>query len=98
MPSLQYHKIVKGSAVEQLTTVLNSALGWMVEHIRLFRGDVVKFAGDALIVMWKEHDERSGKAKGSHLWRCVTCALNMKTHRMVLTQMNLDLHVGFDVG
>ena len=98
MKSLQYHKIVKGSAVEQLTTALNSALGWMVEHIRLFRGDVVKFAGDALIVMWKKEKNGSGKSSSSYLWRCVTCALNMRNHRILLTQMNLDLHVGFDSG
>ena len=56
----------KGS--ELLTNKINSYFGKMIDIIYTFGGDVVKFAGDALIVVWAP-DARSkgGRKRGSAL-------------------------------
>ena len=42
----------------KLTETLNSYIGSMVQEILFHKGDVVKFSGDAFIVMWKVSNER----------------------------------------
>ncbi|XP_046753179.1 LOW QUALITY PROTEIN: adenylate cyclase type 10-like [Diprion similis] len=41
----------------KLTEILNSYIGAMVQEILSRKGDVLKFSGDAFIVMWKIHDD-----------------------------------------
>lgn len=40
----------------KLTDTLNSYIGAMVQEILSHNGDVLKFSGDAFIVMWKLND------------------------------------------
>lgn len=42
----------------KLTETLNSYIGAMVQEILSHNGDVLKFSGDAFIVMWKVEDKR----------------------------------------
>ncbi|KAF7401323.1 hypothetical protein HZH68_007143 [Vespula germanica] len=48
----KYTRAGKGGA-SKLTETLNSYIGLMVEEILSQNGDVLKFSGDAFIVMWK---------------------------------------------
>ncbi|XP_043469303.1 adenylate cyclase type 10-like [Leptopilina heterotoma] len=48
----KYTKFGKGGP-SKLTEILNTYIGSMVQEILSRRGDVLKFSGDALIVMWK---------------------------------------------
>lgn len=41
----------------KLTETLNSYIGAMVQEIISHNGDVLKFSGDAFIVMWKVQDD-----------------------------------------
>lgn len=44
---------IRGPAgVEELTHLLNSYLGQLIDLISLYGGDIVKFAGDALLAIW----------------------------------------------
>lgn len=50
----KYTKIGKGGP-SKLSETLNSYIGAMVQEILYHEGDVLKFSGDAFIVMWKLH-------------------------------------------
>jgi class 3 adenylate cyclase len=66
----------QGIAVETLTTTLNRSLEPVIDVILKHGGDIIKFAGDALIVMWETEASR-GKftAAGDLVYRAVCCAL-----------------------
>lgn len=51
----KYTKTGKGGP-SKLTETLNSYIGAMVQEILSHSGDVLKFSGDAFIVMWKLND------------------------------------------
>ncbi|KAJ8667553.1 hypothetical protein QAD02_009216 [Eretmocerus hayati] len=53
----KYTKSGKGGP-SKLTETLNSYIGAMVQEILSHNGDVLKFSGDAFIVMWKIEDGR----------------------------------------
>ncbi|KAF0753598.1 hypothetical protein AaE_005653, partial [Aphanomyces astaci] len=42
-----------GMAIEQLTKTLNQTLAPVIDIITQYNGDIIKFAGDAMIVMWQ---------------------------------------------
>jgi class 3 adenylate cyclase len=48
------------SGVEALTELLNGCFGELVELVGEHGGDVVKFAGDALLAIWPTDDDKSG--------------------------------------
>lgn len=49
---------IRGPAgAEELTTILNNHFGQLITLLRAHGGDVVKFAGDALIAVWPSSDE-----------------------------------------
>ncbi|EGZ17668.1 hypothetical protein PHYSODRAFT_501470 [Phytophthora sojae] len=66
----------QGIAVETLTTALNKSLEPVIDVILKHGGDIIKFAGDALIVMWETEASR-GKVtpSGELVYRAVCCAL-----------------------
>lgn len=53
----KYTKLGKGGP-SKLTETLNSYIGAMVQEILSHGGDVLKFSGDAFIVMWKLDNDR----------------------------------------
>ena len=63
----------KGSVgVEQLTTTLNDFFGVMIEHITQHGGDVIKFAGDAVISVF---EPLHGAGLDDACQRAAACAL-----------------------
>lgn len=53
----KYTKSGKGGP-SKLTETLNNYIGAMVQEILSHKGDVLKFSGDAFIVMWKLEDNK----------------------------------------
>jgi class 3 adenylate cyclase/tetratricopeptide (TPR) repeat protein len=45
------------AGAEQLTTILNTYFGQLIDLITIHGGDVVKFAGDGLLAVWPAGDE-----------------------------------------
>ena len=46
-----------GAGIEELSQVLNSYFGAMIDLIHAYGGDVIKFAGDALLVVFMNPTE-----------------------------------------
>src|SRR5436190_9152148 len=58
------------SGTEQLTHLLNTYFGRLIEIITAHGGDVVKFAGDALLAVWQDSDDLTELTQ-----RAAQCAL-----------------------
>ncbi|GMF18303.1 unnamed protein product [Phytophthora lilii] len=100
----------QGIAVETLTTTLNKSLEPVIDVILKHGGDIIKFAGDALIVMWETEASR-GKVTpaGELVYRAVCCALEaLQALEAAVTTNNkndsdhshlklLGMHVGLGV-
>src|SRR6266498_1362166 len=55
----------KGTAgVETLARILNDYFGQLIDLVYEYGGDVVKFGGDAIIVVWPVHDVLSDQTQG----------------------------------
>lgn len=66
----------KGSGgVEELTRILNAYFGQVIERIRADGGDIIKFAGDALLAFWMA-DEGGGLT--IPVRRSAQCALELQ--------------------
>src|SRR5262245_48552190 len=70
--------------VETLARILNDYFGKMIDVIEEYGGDVVKFAGDALIVVWPiasfagTADSASDAAQRQVMLRALACSLKIR--------------------
>jgi len=71
---------------------LNETLGALIETIRQAGGDVIKFAGDAILVVWLCDESTQASA----LVRACKCALVCKGLKR--DSSSLGLHVGIGIG
>ncbi|MBS0661420.1 MAG: AAA family ATPase [Verrucomicrobia bacterium] len=61
----------KGPAgAEELSAILNDYFGRLIERIHAHGGDVVKFAGDALLAIWRAEDETHLARLAAEAARC----------------------------
>ncbi|HSW12470.1 MAG TPA: adenylate/guanylate cyclase domain-containing protein, partial [Solimonas sp.] len=58
------------SGAETLTTILNTYFGRLVGVIREHGGDVLKFAGDAMLALWRSEDEAGLSRATAHAAAC----------------------------
>lgn len=76
----------KGKAgVDELSRTINGVFGELIESITEFQGDIINFAGDALLVMWRNIDL---------LQSAVSCGL----HLARFDNYGLSVHVGISSG
>ena len=63
---------------ERLTSVVNDYFEQLIDLVHRHGGDVAKFAGDALIALWRESDDTTLAEAG---WRAAQCALDVQRQR-----------------
>ncbi len=61
---------------EKLTATLNDYFSYLVEIVREHGGDVVKFAGDAVLAIWQDSEGSKNLAYAS--WRATRCGLEIQ--------------------
>lgn len=72
------------SGVEALARILNEYFGQLIDIIHAYGGDVVKFAGDAVIAVWNiaSNDGTAGSVSRADQWqwtmRAAECALKVR--------------------
>ncbi|MBL6751118.1 MAG: AAA family ATPase [Nevskia sp.] len=65
------------AGAERLTRILNDFFGRVIEVMRFHGGDIVKFAGDAITVLWRE--EARGEDGVDVTQRAAACALQIQS-------------------
>jgi class 3 adenylate cyclase len=81
---------------EELTKHLNAYFGQLIELISDRGGDIIKFAGDAMLAIWPAADESLTTAT----YRAAECSLAIleKLSHYVAGDVNLTLHIGIAAG
>ncbi len=86
------------SGVEELTRILNTSFGQILDLIEIHGGDVVKFAGDALLAIWPSTSEGLADAT----LRAAQCALAIHTRMTnfyrLIDSVQLALRIGVAAG
>src|SRR5215213_7244117 len=81
------------TGVEELTHVLNDSLGQLIALITALGGDVVKFAGDALLALWPAGDEDLAHVTR----RAAQCALALQAtlhDSSVVEHVRISIRIG----
>eukprot|EP01031_Cornospumella_fuschlensis_P031532 gene31532-38112_t len=86
------------SGLDDLREATSGFLGALVKTIYEFRGDVVAFAGDALICVfidyYGESEEAEKASENSGCFRAIQCACILRNHKT----KNLSAHIGVSYG
>jgi class 3 adenylate cyclase/tetratricopeptide (TPR) repeat protein len=81
---------------EQLTSALNAYFNPLITLVRDHGGDVVKFAGDALIAIWRERSGADDLANAA--WRAAQCGLqiqrDLQGHQVEGSALTLRVAIG----
>lgn len=85
----------KGSAgVEELTTHLNAYFGQLIELILAHNGDIIKFAGDAMLAIWPAESLSLDRATYCAA-QCALAILNdLGEYRAADAELRLHLGIG----
>ncbi|DAZ95751.1 TPA: hypothetical protein N0F65_006399 [Lagenidium giganteum] len=93
----------QGIAVETLTTTLNKTLEPVIDVISRHNGDIIKFAGDAMIVLWETEESLGQETNpGVLTYSAVKCALEAlevleSVSRTESHMAILGMHIGIGV-
>jgi len=60
--------------IDMLTTTINRMFGIIIDHVESWSGDIVKFAGDAVIVIWPCTEENMSQV----MLQALTCAMELE--------------------
>jgi len=77
---------VGAAGAEQIAGILNTYFGQLIDIVRQYGGDVVKFAGDAVIAVWPilpdEESDDLDMGVSQKLWtmRAAECAVEIRRH------------------
>ena len=83
---------ITGKGAEELVRQLNETLSVLIETIRAAGGDIIKFAGDAILVVWL-CDEDPLECQLIRAADCATACTALKSE-----ESKLGLHVGIGCG
>jgi len=90
------------SGSEELSRLLNIFFGQLINIISAHGGDVLKFAGDAMLAAWPADEEAvalQGAALQLAVRRAAQCALAIQTQALTEVEgLRLSLRVGIGVG
>ena len=92
-----YHTKNNGSqGLDELRSTTNIFLGNLVQTVYSFGGDVIEFAGDALLCVFS--DEFGQSPEGKHSSRAFRCAEELILLSTMITEKPLRLHVALSSG
>lgn len=89
------------TGAEELSRLLNEHFGELIDLVHLYGGDVVKFAGDALLAIWQVENANPPQDLSAAVLRAAQCALaiqaTMHDHEPI-AGARLSLRVGLSAG
>ncbi|XP_078083827.1 adenylate cyclase type 10-like [Mustelus asterias] len=87
----------KGSGADHLTRTLNGYISEIVDHILRAGGDIVNYAGDAMLALWRERRKELSEI----LTLAVKCSLNIQDkcdNRETEVGVKLRVKIGISAG
>jgi class 3 adenylate cyclase len=92
------------NGLDTLHTATNEFLGHFVDVVYRFKGDVVCFAGDALICVFRDLGELQKDTTNvsdpdqNYCLRALQCACELRKHQISNNTYHLDCHIAVTVG
>jgi class 3 adenylate cyclase/tetratricopeptide (TPR) repeat protein len=90
------------TGVEAVAHLLNEYFGQLIEILDEYGGDVVKFAGDAIIAVWPIEQDQGVNRELQRLWtiQATQCALKIREmlHDYIVEDVNLRLKIAVSTG
>ena len=83
---------------EQLTEVLDHVFGTLIDRVLVYGGDVVRFAGDAILVLWRAADAEGLPGAVAQAAACALQALATPLEHPYLPGVSLQLRIGISAG
>lgn len=83
--------------LEELSRLLGTSFEQYIDVVQSHGGEVVCFAGDALLAFWPTDLERRGRA-ANDAWRCGRRLLALSEREEITRSANPDLHLGIAAG
>jgi len=83
---------------EQLTEVLDHVFGTLIDRVLQHGGDVVRFAGDAILVLWCADSQRELGLAVHRALACARQALATPLEHALLPGVSLQLRIGVNAG
>ena len=90
-----------GRGIEQVSKHLNSYFGKLIDVVYAHGGDILKFAGDALICMFSPNEEEGEPSQEQLAMRSIQCAFQIQSKLAVYDSnegFTLSLHIGISCG
>jgi class 3 adenylate cyclase/tetratricopeptide (TPR) repeat protein len=84
--------------VEELTRLLNVSFGQLLDTIEMNGGDVVKFAGDALMAVWVVDDDDLAGATRRAAWCALEMHGRMRGFARLIASAPIALRIGVAAG
>lgn len=86
------YSLASKTGTEQLTKTLNEYMSNLVSELISYDGDILKFAGDAILTMWRVDGLLAMRAAVEH---AIRCALSIQSRRGTYeTSVGVILKVG----
>jgi len=80
--------------LDELSKYTNSYIGDLVETVYRYGGDVVSFAGDAIICVFLQGEDEFGETEGACCQRAVRCSIELKDYE----SLDLTAHIAVSYG
>ena len=80
--------------LDELSKYTNSYIGELVDTVYRYGGDVVSFAGDAIICVFLQGEDEFGETEGACCQRAVRCSIELKDHE----SLDLTAHIAVSYG
>ena len=86
---------------EELAFCINRYMEGMVKSLGKYGGDIIKFVGDAMIVMWPRVGDNQQEDKTTVVRKAIQCAwdiqneLNNKKIMTTVTNLSVKIGIGF---
>uniref|UniRef100_A0A7S0I376 Adenylate cyclase n=1 Tax=Hanusia phi TaxID=3032 RepID=A0A7S0I376_9CRYP len=69
--------------IDQLTSTINHMFSAIIDRVQSYSGDIIKFAGDALIVIWECTESTQAQA----VEKAINCAIALERHGVFKVHM-----------
>jgi class 3 adenylate cyclase len=80
--------------LDELSKYTNSYIGDLVDTVYRYGGDVVSFAGDAIICVFLQGEDEFGETEGACCQRAVRCSMELKDYE----SLDLTAHIAVSYG
>lgn len=91
-------QLIRGVGTEELAEFVNKSFTLIIQQVFAFNGDVIKFAGDALLCIWHVNEHQNLLEACTRSLHCSKTIQQMAKQKFGLSDTKMSLHGGLAIG